>query len=114
MREILDLVFGQDFHFNIVVQKRMIFGHLLELALAEAINSRVADVAQIHAISREIHGDDRRPHAFFLRIGECFFVDAQVRVLNRRHQTVFFVLLLPIHLEGPSDLVVFCRILKKL
>ncbi len=61
----------------------MVHRDLLEAVAAQAIHARVADVRDRHAIVVEQARDQRRAHAFALRLGLRGLIDDFVRAVDR-------------------------------
>ena len=53
VREVRDLLGREVLHLDVVVEQRVVLGELLELAVAQAVDAAVADVADDHRLVRE-------------------------------------------------------------
>ena len=67
-----------------VADERVVLGQLLQLAVADPVRARVADVAERDPSAREEGRRHRRPHAGDVGVGPRPLVDAPVRLLDDR------------------------------
>ena len=92
----------------------MIFGHLLDLTISDAIDATVTDVDQVGAAFDEEQGDEGRSHPAIARISLGGLIDAQVRKLHADDEAVLFIFARLVHLVWPGRLRVLTRRAKKI
>ncbi len=114
VREVRNLLGREAFHLDVVVEQRVVFGEALEFGVAIAIDATVTDVGDVDAIVCREDRDKRRAHAAFLRFTLRRFVDAQVRELDARDETILFVAFRAVHLVRPRPLGIVLRLREEL
>ena len=114
VREVRDFLGREALHLDVVVEQRVIFGEALELCIAVAIDARVADVSDVHAIVCREDRDKRCAHAALFRFALRCFVDAQVGEFDAGDEPIFVVALRAIHLVGPRSLRVVLSLREEL
>jgi hypothetical protein len=67
VREVLDLLFREILHLDVVVEQRVIFGHLLHLIAAQSVDAAVAYVTQECAVPCEREANEPSRFSSYLR-----------------------------------------------
>src|SRR2546423_2500127 len=89
VREIRNLLRRQPLHLDVVVEQGVVFGQLLELSVANAVDAAVAHVSDIDAIDDSENRNDGRSHSALAGIALRRFGDTPVFPLDAGDEAVF-------------------------
>jgi hypothetical protein len=91
-------------HLDVVVEQRVVLGHLLDLSVAYPVDPAVAHVGAVDPVLDGEDGHDGGAHPPGLRVPLRLLEDPQVGELHRGDQPVLLVALGLVHLVRPGPL----------